>query len=72
MHENWVNVAELDHHAKHNKQLWSSESVCVQFLCKIVVNLRTNMMLHWPTSNRPNSKHETLNRVGLMVGQYQH
>ena len=27
------------------------------------------MMLHWPTSNRPISKHETVNRVGLMLGQ---
>ena len=36
-----------------------SESVCVQFVCKIVVKLWANIMLHWPTSNCPNSKHET-------------
>ena len=33
MHENWVNVAELVHHAIHHQELGSSESVCVQFVC---------------------------------------
>ena len=71
MHENRVNVAELFHHAIHHQELWSSESVCVQ-LYMIVVKLWANIMLHWQTSNRPtcNSKHETLNRIGLMLGQY--
>ena len=33
MHKNWVNVAELVHHAIHHQVLLSSESVCVQYVC---------------------------------------
>ena len=36
----------------------------------IVVKLWANIMLHWPTPNRLNSKHETLNWIGMMLGQY--
>ena len=48
MHKNWVTVAELFHHVIHYQELGSGESVCVQFVCKIVVKLWANIMLHWP------------------------
>ena len=33
MHLNWVNVAELVHHAVHHQVLLSSDSLCVQYSC---------------------------------------
>ena len=43
---------------------------CVYNLYVIVVNrwLNNGSMLHWPTSNLVNSKHETLNQISLMLG----
>ena len=43
---------------------------CVYNLFIIVVKLWDHLMLHWPKSNRPNSKHETLYRIGLILGHY--
>ena len=43
---------------------------CVYNLYVIVLELWAIIMLYWPTSNRLNSKQETLNRIGLMLGQY--